>query len=72
MDDVTCSKLDKIITDLRNHVETLDEYKRKKFNKELDYLSDAIGYMQNYIWAEKDNMDELSDCVASLGEEYGY
>lgn len=71
MDDVTSNKIDSIIADIRKHADTLEDYKRKKLNDELDYLSDAIGYMLNYIWAEKDNMDELIESVASLGEEYG-
>jgi hypothetical protein len=71
MDDVVSNKIDKIIADLRKHVETLDDYKKRKYTKDLDYLSDAIGYMLNYIWAEKDNMDELVDSIDAMGEEYG-
>ena len=50
---------------------TLDDYKKRKYTKDIDYLSDAIGYMLNYIWAEKDNMDELVDSIDAMGEEYG-
>ena len=71
MDDVVSNEIDKIIADLRRHVGTLDDYKKRKYTKDIDYLSDAIGYMLNYIWAEKDNMDELVDSIDAMGEEYG-
>lgn len=61
MDNLEIEIQDKI-GNIRNHLEGLDP-RKKKLEKDLDYIEDALESLLNYAYAENDNIKELKSAL---------
>lgn len=64
METIEIKLTDKII-DIRDAIEASELKNKQKLGEDLDYIEDVMGKMLDYIYAEADNLKDLTE---DLGE----